>query len=374
MINFKKMKCLIISLAISPTIYATEVQIIAQENNLCLTFSSSETMGAYNPETGQTANYALATWETCVAFDSRQLFKYSLTRGTLSAQGMCLTPLPISDAFHPSLDSCETWSFLSGAGTYLFASECITLPAVPGYQQFTYDPTAKTLTSNCAHGLFLGAVGDNDNGFKAFFTDSVNTFPSAQILTGFDIPLSTYVSIPQPKNDAVIDILSEFLSSSDSFNVVQHGCWCTKISGFQPDYAGEHVDDIDRLCKEWSYKRRCNGMIGGSCPHGMPQAGYYDIDRTNGGNTYSCDTPTNLNDDCLRDSCLIDATYAVAIYDYLADAANSGWSKVTKSSSECSRLTLGDTTNTHNSDPNFFQTSKDKMCVGSAPDIEIEIL
>lgn len=157
--------------------------------------------------------------------------------------------------------------------------------------------------------------------------------------------------------------------------IINHGCWCAKVSGSNPDFAGEPVDDIDKLCKEWSSKRRCNGLIGGSCPTDVPQATDYFIERfstggVNLGSAYSCDTTVNLNDDCLLDSCYIDAYYAAAIYDYLA--MNPGWSEELKTSGECSKLTGG-----AGSDPfggSSIPGGHGYMCVGNAPDVSIERL
>lgn len=359
-----------------------QIQIQASEISKCLTFSETDTMGAYNPVTTLQGNFPLATWEDCVDSDPRQVFEYSLTTGQLinADNGLCLTPLPISVSFHNNLEHCDVWTSdlatLSGAGTYLFAVECITSENIDGssvYQQYTYDSIEQSLASNCNHGLNLGSVGDDNNGYSAFLTGHTNTFPSAQVATGYDVPLVNYIPISQSKNDAVIDILSEFLTQEQAQKVVQHGCWCSKISGFNPEYAGQHIDEIDNLCKDWSYTRRCNGMVGGSCPHAMPQEEFYFIDRTSGGNTFSCDTTNNANDECLKDTCTIDATYAAAIYEYLEN--NPSWDMDQTSSNQCAKLTVdGSSENTHNQDPNFSQGGGDRVCVGDAPDLEIELL
>ena len=359
-----------------------QIQIQASEISKCLTFSDTDTMGAYNPVTTLQGNFPLATWEDCVSADPRQTFEYSLSTGQLinSDNGLCLTPLPISAGFHPNLDSCDIWnsdsSDLSGAGTYLFAVDCIAsgnIDASSVYQQYTYDSNAQTLSSNCNHGLNLGIVGDDNSGYSAFLTGSSNTFPSAQVASGYDVPLVNYISISQSKNDAVIDILSEFLTQEQAQKVVQHGCWCSKISGFNPEYAGQQIDELDSLCKDWSYLRRCNGMVGGSCPHLMPQEESYLIDRTTGGNVFSCDSPSNDNDDCLKDTCLIDATMAVAIYDYLQ--ANPDWDLDLVNSDQCAKIVFeGSSENSHNQDPNFSQGGGERVCVGTAPDLEIELL
>ena len=163
-----------------------EVQIKATEINKCLTIDPTTTISAYNPKTASQGNFPIAIWETCNNFDTNQQFEYSLSTGQLISNGQCLSSLPISSAFHVNLNTCDTWRFFTGAGSYLFAVDCdvagLTSTIDPG-QQFTYDDSSKTLTSNCAHGLHLGAVGNAVDGYRTFFTDSANTFPSAQILT-----------------------------------------------------------------------------------------------------------------------------------------------------------------------------------------------
>lgn len=356
------------------SIKAEEVQLRSDELGRCLTFSQTDTMGAYNPETSEFGNYPLAKWEPCIEFDTSQLFEYT-SQNQLVANGLCLTPLPITDTFHPNLDSCDTWNFLPGAGTYLFAIECQNIDnnnINNHYQSFSYDSTSQTLTSNCNHGFFLGSVGNTENDYKSFLTDSENTFPSAEILTGFNLPVTDIITVTQNKIDAAIEILSEFLSNEDATAVSNHGCWCSKITGFNPDFVGEAVDDIDKLCKEWSLQRRCNSLIsGGSCPSNLPITPQYTIQKSSGaGTSFSCDTADNLIDDCSRDSCLIDATYASAIYDTIL--ADPTWSSQVQTSGECSRITF----NPGNGGANggLVSGNNGQMCSGEAPNLTIERL
>lgn len=373
-----------------------QIQIQASEISKCLTFSLTDTMIAYDPVLQQTGTYPLATWENCLENDPRQTFEYNLSTNQIinPNTNLCLTPLPISTNFHPNLDGCDVWnsfdSDLSGAGTYLFGMECSNNDNLDVSQKFTYDSEEKSLISDCPHKLKLGMV-DHDNvssGYSSFLTAKNNTFPTAKIATGFDIPLFNHISIPQDKTSAVLSILSEFLGTEIAQKIVWHGCWCSKISGFHKNYAGQHVDEIDRLCKEWSYVRRCNGMVGGSCPHmiwgqgSIDRNNYYLIDRTNQngiGENFSCETPEisqiqNQNDSCLRDTCIIDATFAAAIYNFLK--ANLDWDFDMESADHCvkSKPDGYNSENSHNQDPNFVQGIQDHICVGTAPDLEITVL
>lgn len=222
-------------------------------------------------------------------------------------------------------------------------------------QTFSYNPTSQTLASNCAHEFFLGSVGDEINGYKAFLTaaaagDDPNTFPSADVLTGFEIPVSNVLTISMNRIDAVNQVLAEYLTSTADIAAVQnHGCWCSKIAGINSDFAGNAVDAVDQFCKDWSSARRCNNLNGGTCPSALPIPDDYTLQKEDisglaiynstlhgDGLTFSCDTSENLSDDCKRDSCLIDAFYAQAIADHLANDAN--WSGEVKDSDFCSKL------------------------------------
>ena len=45
-------------------------------------------------------------------------------------------------------------------------------------------------------------------------------------------------------------------------------------------------------------------------------------------------------------------------------------------SNQCAKLSVegGNSENSHNQDPNFSQGGGDRVCVGEAPDLEIELL
>ena len=95
---------------------------------------------------------------------------------------------------------------------------------------------------------------------------------------------------------------------------------------------------------------------------------YYYLDRTDPDNI-SCDTPTNLDNNCLHDSCLIDATYALEIQQFLM--VNNNWQFLSQSSDNCRAQ---NSANVDQDDPNFSGGSSDKICVGEAPHVEIEVL
>lgn len=86
-------------LAFFKQVVAEQTQIKSSELDKCLTFSWTESMGAYNPSNSTYGNYPLALWNDCVNQDSNQLFEFN-SNGQLVANNYCLTPLPISSSFH----------------------------------------------------------------------------------------------------------------------------------------------------------------------------------------------------------------------------------------------------------------------------------
>ena len=100
----------------------------------------------------------------------------------------------------------------------------------------------------------------------------------------------------------------------------------------------------------------------------LSRTGLYTIKRapTNAGKIFSCETIENNLDNCLKDSCLIDATYAVAIYEAIEIEIdnNGGWNGISQNDSQCARSESG----------NVSGNTFDLMCAGQAPILEIERL
>ena len=205
--------------------------------------------------------------------------------------------------------------------------------------------------------------------FCPFFFQGRNSFPSAKIFSGFEInqAQAEIISITQKKKSAILEVLSEFLDVEDTVKLSLHGCWCTRITGYNPKYAGDPVDEIDHLCKEWSSKRRCNTLMGGTCPYNIMTGNSYTIKKSlqNNDNSFSCETDENNLDTCLKDSCIIDATYAQAIQE--AMKIDPGWSLQKKTALQCTREVdhLGGINN-------LSGNNYDSICVGSAPNLEVQ--
>lgn len=336
----------------------------------------------------------------------------------------CLTPLPLTK-FHTNLHNCDTWTGFEGAGTYLFLVDCNEENVDDGIQpnqQYHYDHKNDLFSSKCSHGLNLGSVEDINGGLKAFLTGSVNTFPSARIAENIILPKKIgktwnddnndssqeevgddndaveIVDITQNRKSAINEILEEFLSDINIQKISNHGCWCSKITGLNPDFAGKAVDNLDYLCKEWSMSRRCNTLKGGSCPKNkvaqdsmIPNSLIYDDNYTvkkitaqalsvfNNQDTqafseYTCDTTENNNSNCLSDSCKIDVKYAYEISQMLEDLGNN-WQFQQEDSNSCHRekVTLEDLTNgiSENDDLSGLGENFERICVGTAPNLSI---
>lgn len=159
------------------------------EGGKCLTFSTEETMAAYNPDTGSTGVYPLAVWEDCKEKelkDPSQTFTWDLhyrLKAGPADEPFCLTPLPISVYLHENLDYCDRFSHLNGAGTYLFAVPCGEV--TEKHQQYKYNKQDGMFESQCDHKFALGKV--ENEGHKAFLTSDVDSFPSAEVFHGLGV-------------------------------------------------------------------------------------------------------------------------------------------------------------------------------------------
>jgi len=298
-------------------------------SDLCLSFSTTDSMVAFDPINGTTNNYPTAMWVNCN--DTSEEFVHT-TNFQIKQGDHCLTILPIDDVFHQNLDSCDTWTNLPGAGSYLFHIECQDPPITS--QQWTYHNNIKRFTSQCPHDLFLGAVGNETVGFSAFITLDSDTFASAVIMSGMEERTTTAEVITQAQVNAVPGVLAFFTSTAQLSELEIHGCWCSRILGTNPEYVGVAADDIDRECKLWNTARKCISLTDGSCHNysGIPAQYTIEFDNSNG--DHDCEVAGNVNQ-CLIDSCKVDTYYASRIEAILLNSAFSG---TALSSGECSRI------------------------------------
>lgn len=311
----------------------TDIIMRDTNSDLCLSFSNSEAMVAFDPVNGTTNNYPSAMWVSCNSTDEE--FQLTTDNQIVGPGGRCLTILPIDDVFHVNLDSCDTWTNLPGAGSYLFHVECQSPPVQS--QQWTYDSGNKEFTSFCPHGLFLGEVGNSTIGFNAFVTSTTGSFASAVVLSGFEPKTTTAEVISQKQSNAIPAILAldQFTSVAEFSNLEIHGCWCSKILGTNPDHLGAAADDMDRECKLWHTARKCISITDGSCHNydSNINPSQYVIEFDNSNGDHNCDVAGNTNT-CLIDSCKVDAYYADRIKTLLLQNTFSG---TAMDSAECSR-------------------------------------
>lgn len=375
---------------------ATSIQIKSTslsdpDNELCLSYDEINTAAGYNPEILAFSVYPTIIWESCKNITvsnnnnndvNNQLFKFNqydqlVHINPITGQESCVTPLAVGNS-HSNLDPCDTWTNFDGAGTYLFAIECAV--SEPDYQKFSYNSANQIFSSKCSHNFKLGRVLTRHGESKSFLTDDFDSFDSSEVLEINDdshkmiidtqsgeiiIPIGSSIQISQPKSKAYMEIVSQFLTTNQFTEISQHGCWCSKIFGTNQYFAGNAVDTLDQLCKEWAQTRRCNDLTGASC-------GNDDIYGRNnllsytmvliGGSDQQIDCEKDefggaQTDNCLKDSCLIDTMYASSVAQFLA--INNSWSKIVQTGAQC---------------PQGLASTVDKVCNGVAPSLQIDVL
>jgi len=178
----------------------SQIKGLINGKTFCLSAQNSYSMAVYNPSEGF-SNFTVENellWNECLQVDlenleslsasellsfSNQLYIYDYESNQIRSyidETQCVTPLPISNAFHKNLGSCDVWNLLPKAGTYLFMTECGANPD-PLAQQFQYNYQNNHLESKCAHNLPLGKNGYYDNNsetqvIRAFLSDNEFTF------------------------------------------------------------------------------------------------------------------------------------------------------------------------------------------------------
>ena len=108
--------------------------------------------------------------------------------------------------------------------------------------------------------------------------------------------------IPYKLSQAVTQLSTLFISNtSDIFN---HGCWCSKLVHHSKSGLGgrDFIDDLDEICKNWAKARRCLRYSAQSCENTHVEAlsKFYEIDEN------SC---VENDDLCLSEACQIDLFY-----------------------------------------------------------------
>lgn len=114
-----------------------------------------------------------------------------------------------------------------------------------------------------------------------------------------------------------LQLLSSTISDSTTLNnILNHGCWCAKISNPNNNDLGgsQPVDELDNLCKQWFTMRNCNDQHqGGSCfDSASGPKEFYNLK----GSGSNCSP--NI-DDCEKESCQIDVRFSEEISNYVAD-------------------------------------------------------
>ena len=153
-----------------------QVSQIQSDDNQCLSVSSENAIpfGYSDVDSGQnmTAMGFEMIWTSCYnqteinADDPdddvlRQSFIYDSVSNILVNQYnyKCLSPLPISNIFHPNLDPCDSWSNFPGMGSYLFLVDC---DSHKDSQKFGYDFEFDALVSGCQHRLPIGKMNQSN--------------------------------------------------------------------------------------------------------------------------------------------------------------------------------------------------------------------
>lgn len=121
-------------------------------------------------------------------------------------------------------------------------------------------------------------------------------------------------------------------STADFTDILSHGCWCAKLDpnaeNNTPYGLGgpEVLDPVDQICKNWFITRHCNDdLSGGSCKAvAGSENQFYVADKTDPNNIVC---PSNGQNACQTDSCVIDVHFASEIKNYLD--ANGAWSPKT---------------------------------------------
>jgi len=173
--------------------------------------------------------------------------------------------------------------------------------------------------------------------------------PATDFLNTHEMPLEFL--------DAAQTILSEWSNRIPVDRVLNHGCWCSKLSGTVIN-GGKPIDDLDRICKSWFMARKCIKLSQGACEFGATQDVYrMKYSRSSGGR--KCESNKN---DCLSAVCQIDIEHILKIHDHIVTLALSSGgidNVVTTSVNE------GFCSNDHNG------SIYELICVGQAPEVEI---
>lgn len=177
-------------------------------------------------------------------------------------------------------------------------------------------------------------------------------------------------------------------------DIINHGCWCAKISQYNDKtiLGGAYpVDGLDEICKTWFNTRFCNDHIpGGQCTENKVHDSYnFEIVDY----ALTCAPDSDL---CNQSTCTIDKHFTQLMVQYLMSngvtwetiteagvchPASSSSSTVNVSSSNNSTVndsssssSSSSTTNSSTSNGSSNNNLSFKQCVGEAPNLSIEIV
>lgn len=143
-------------------------------------------------------------------------------------------------------------------------------------------------------------------------------------------------------------IFSEFPLTIDYDEITNHGCWCSKF-GLGFGAGGDPVDELDEICRQWFYARRCVMLPGGRCETGF-SAETYNIKYENKIHK-RCQDSSKPGMNCLYHLCVIDAHFSWSIYNMFRNRDANGLEIVRDA--KCNPISV---------------QPHDKICIGYYPD------
>ena len=78
--------------------------------------------------------------------------------------------------------------------------------------------------------------------------------------------------------DGISNAIQNLLPPFRFNQLTNHGCWCSQAntSSINTNPGNNYSDDIDKICKQWFYTRRCSKLPGGQCNFN-DDSEFYDI-------------------------------------------------------------------------------------------------
>lgn len=152
---------------------------------------------------------------------------------------------------------------------------------------------------------------------------------------------SSTFEIQQDFRTAGLQTLSAYLNDTTIFNqVLDHGCWCSKLDiNVNHDHHGGPlaIDELDKICKKWFHTRSCNDRHKqGSChneelPLEDPDKDlyFYKLTIETGPFSSVCHDRNSTNSNqCEIDSCIIDTYFSDQILKHFVENPDLSIAKV----------------------------------------------